>query len=105
MRNRAIAHITAQALEENNPAVTKIEEYLTAKCTDDSIAKKLLAEGKSLKELYENIRKNARKKAVGGTAVLTEEEVYQMADEYYGILNDRPEEKLDGEKVNILDFL
>lgn len=109
MVNEAIAHITDQAMKENNPHITKIEEYLTAKCTGNAVAEKLLNKEKSLRELYDDIYEKARKSAVKGAAVMTSEEVFEMVDEYYG-LNAADEmesaaKTQQSKAVNILDFL
>lgn len=108
MIDKAIAHLTKQAMMENNPAITKIEEHLVEKCTDNATAEKLLDKSKSLRKLYEQIKSQARKKAVKNVAVLSDEEVYKIADEYYGIQPEKPDREdkpKSGEKVNILDFL
>lgn len=91
MINEAIAHITDEAMKINEPGAIKIEEYLTAKCTGNTVAEKLLDKEKSLGTLYAEIRKMAKRKAVNGMAMIPDQEIYDMVDEYYG-LNETPGE-------------
>jgi hypothetical protein len=81
MINRAISHITEEAMVLNTPQTTKIEEYLTAKCTDKAIAEELLASKRLVKKLYYKLLEKARAKAINGASV-TPEEVYRTIDEY-----------------------
>ena len=85
MINKAIAHITKEMMEIGGPLAQGIEEHLTKICRSEDTAKKLLDPQKNLNELCEQIRKKAREKAKGGCAVLEDQEVFRMAEEYYGI--------------------
>ena len=51
----------------------------------DRRVEKLLDETKSLKTLCDNITAEARSRQKNGVAYIQPEEVFQMADDYYGI--------------------
>jgi len=102
MVNDAIKKITEEAMALNTPIAIAIEEHLTNKCTNEATAQKLLAADKSLKELINQIEKEARSKAVGNCAVLADSEVYHMVDTYYA-LNKTEDAPID--TTNVLDLL
>lgn len=104
MINEAIAKITEEALAINNPAVTAIEEYLTDNCKTDEYAKALLNQEKTLKGCWDEITKKAREKAVNNTAVLSAEEVFNIAEKYFDI-TETPHISYASKVVNILDVL
>lgn len=111
MINEAIAHITEQAMKiaeqpGKRAAIIKIEEHLTAKCTSEVIAAKLLNKEKSLDELYTSIEKKAKEMAKGTTCVvLTSEEVFNMVDDYYDIADATDRAESAPAEVNIFDLL
>ena len=114
MINKAIAHITEQAMElakqpGKRDAIIKIEEHLTATCIDTATAEKLLKKEKSLAELYNVIQKKAKEKATqkhGTTCVcLTSEDVFAMVDDYYNIAGAEKEKAGFVTEVNIFDLL
>ncbi len=117
--DKAIAHITEQAMEIKHPFATFIEEHLTNICTTEDIANKLLDESKDLKEFCKNqldeMREEARK---GGTGLqgagLPDAEFYRRVENYYNInivnvsnSNNivKPVTKSDKKIVNIMDLL
>lgn len=113
MINKAIAHITEQAMDiakepEKREAIIKIEEHLTAKCNSEAIADKLLNKEKSLSELYDIITEKAKEKITkkSGTVcvALTSEEVFNVVDEYYNIAAKTGRADIAAE-VSIFDFL
>ena len=103
MINEAIAKITEEALAINNPAVTAIEEYLTDNCKTDEYAKALLNQEKTLKGCWDAITKKAKEKAANGTAVLSDKEVFDMAEEYFG--TGKTAASYKSKVVNVLDLL
>lgn len=111
MINEAIAHITEQAMKiaeqpGKRAAIIKIEEHLTAKCTSEVIAAKLLNKEKSLDELYTSIEKKTKEMAKGTTCVvLTSEEVFNMVDDYYDIADVADQAESAPAEVNIFDLL
>ena len=100
MINEAIEKLTKEMMKMNDPFSQAIEEHLTGICTSDTIAAKILQEGKSLKGACDSIREVAKKNAVGGVGAVSDEDAYRMAEEYYGI--NRTEKH---ETLNVLDLL
>lgn len=105
MKDKAIAKITQEAMKINDPVAFAIEEHLTERCTTNSVAEKLLADGKSLKTIYDRIWAEAKKRKKGSCAYIPPEEVYEMVDKYYGIDGEHaPTPRNDARKVNVLDL-
>ena len=102
MINRAIKKITDEMMKIDDPLAQMVEEHLTEKCTSIVVAEKLLAPGKSLKELHKQIWDEARKRRKGNGAYIPDEEIYQMADDYYGIGQIRQSQQ---DTINVLDLL
>lgn len=100
MINEAIEKLTKEMMKMNDPFSQAIEEHLTGICTSDTIAAKILQEGKSLKGACDSIREVAKKNAVGGVGVVSDENAYRIAEEYYGIKRAEKHETL-----NVLDLL
>lgn len=100
MINKAIEKLTKEMMKMNDPFAQAIEEHLTGICTSDTVAAKILQEGKSLKGACDSIRVLAKKNAVGGVGVVSDEDAYKMAEEYYGISRAEKHETL-----NVLDLL
>lgn len=99
MINKAIAKITDEMLEINNTFAIRIEEHLTALCTNENVAAKLLDDSKSLKKcisvIFDRVRSQTKERAVA----IDDEIVFKMAEEYY---------EIDTEKtanIDILDLL
>lgn len=106
MKDKAIAKITQEAMKINDPVAFAIEEHLTERCTTNSVAEKLLADGKSLKTIYDRIWAEAKKRKKGSCAYIPPEEVYEMVDKYYGIDEPAPKaaSRSQAGKVNVLDL-
>ena len=85
MKDKAIAKITEEAMKIDDPVAFAIEEHLTQLCTSNTVAEKLLAEDKSLKQAYDNVWAEARKRKKGNCAYIPPEEDYEMVDKYYGL--------------------
>ena len=100
MRNKAIEKLTKEMMKMNDPFAQAIEEHLTGICTSDTVAVKILQEGKSLKGACDSIREVAKKNAVGGVGAVSDGDAYRMAEEYYEI--NRAEKH---ETLNVLDLL
>ena len=100
MINKAIEKLTKEMMKMNDPFSQAIEEHLTGICTSDTVAVKILQEGKSLKGACDSIREVAKKNAVGGVGTVSDEDAYKMAEEYFGI--NRAEKH---ETLNVLDLL
>jgi len=106
MKDKAIAKITDEAMKINDPMAFAIEEHLTSLCTSNAVAAKLLAEDKSLKQAYDNIWAEAKKRKKGNCAFIPPEEVYAMVDEYYGLdqLGGKTHKTEHADRVNVLDM-
>ena len=114
MINEAIKKITDEMMKENDPLVLMIEEHLTGICTNDRVAEKLMAEGKTIKavrdQLYAKARPIAEKNRIGnaGGAHISDAECFQAAEEYFGITE---EDKKGGRRspsagiIDITDLL
>ena len=100
MINKAIEKLTKEMMKLNDPFSQAIEEHLTGICTSDTVAAKILQEGKSLKGACDSIREVAKKNAVGGIGAVSDEDAYRMAEEYYEIKRAEKHETL-----NVLDLL
>lgn len=85
MIDKAIEKITKEAMEIDHPMAIAIEEYLTNKCTSNTVAMKILDESKTVKGIYDQIYEKAKKEAKNRFAAISDEEVYSMVDEYYGL--------------------
>lgn len=100
MIDKAIAKITAEMMEIDTPFARAIEEHLTGICKTQAVAEKILNPDKTLKGACEYIENQARKQVKGhGVAVISDEDGYRMAEEYFGI------EKTGSKKINVMDLL
>lgn len=104
MKNQAIAHITEQMMQENNPAITVIEEYLTNLCTTEEIAEKLLQKGKTLKGALKSIEEVAKKRSGIGCVCIPDEEGFAIVRDYYGITVES-QEPSQGKPEKIIDIM
>ena len=107
MKDKAIRKITEEAMKIDDPVAFAIEEHLTSRCRTNAEAALLLAENKTLKEAYDKVWAEARKRKKGNCAYIPPEEVYEIVDEYYG-LGGAPQSNHRGEatgKVNVLDLI
>ena len=87
--NKAREQITKESLKIGGPLANFTEEA----------AKLITAEGKSIKDLISKITSEARKNAKSNVGCISDEEVIQMIDEYYGIHSG------SFETIDILDLL
>ena len=102
MIDKAIKKITDEMMKIDDPLAQMVEEHLTGECTTPAVAEALLAPGKSLQELHKQIWDEARKRKKGNGAYIPDEEIYQMADDYYGIGKTGHD---DHNTINVLDLL
>lgn len=103
MTDKAKSKITEEAMAINDPVAFGIEEHLTEICTSSAVAAKILAEDKKLKEIYDKVWAEARKRKKGQCAFIPPAEVYAMVDEYYGI--DQSASSAPRAAVNHVDVL
>lgn len=86
MIDKAIAKITDEMMKSNNPAIRNIEEHLTKICTNEVVAEKILADGKTLKGAYNAMKEEARRMAGGtGEICISDEDGFRIVDEYFDI--------------------
>ena len=85
MINKAIAHITDQAMKAGDELSRFLEEHLTEICTNERIAEKLLNEEKTLKEINDQMWAKAEKRRKGNFAGIDSRELYDMLESYYEI--------------------
>lgn len=108
MINKAIAKITDEMMQLDDPFATFIEEYLTSICTTEAVAEKLLDPKKSLKEFTRNVTaefkaKAAEKKQAEVAIGAPDEYFYERVREYFEI--DHKMQKEKREKIDILDLM
>lgn len=83
--NKAREQITEESLKIGGSLANFIEEHLNKVCKTEEVAKHITAEGKSIKDLISKITSEAKKNAKNNVGCLTDEEVLQIIDDYYGI--------------------
>lgn len=106
MTDKAIEKITKEAMEINDPVAFGIEEHLTGMCTTNTVAMKILEDDKKLKEIYDKVWSEARKRRKGNCAYIPPEEVYAMVDEYYGLNNKvTNRQRSSADRANVLDLI
>lgn len=107
MIDKAIAHITEQAMRLDQPLVQLIEEHLTEICTTEAIAEKLLDPDKTLKELNDKVWSEARKRKKGSGAYIPEPEIFTMAEGYYeiGKADKSTRHKQKADVINVFDLI
>ena len=88
MINEAIAKITDEMMKIDTPHAVAVEEHLTSICKTEVVAMKLLDESKTLKGFMDQLLEEAKKRKKGNVAYIAPDEVYQMAEDYYGITED-----------------
>lgn len=92
-----IERIKVLGSEVKDKALLKVIEYLVSR---EDMNEKYLNEEKSLKQMVEYIKSEAKKQAVNGMAMIEDEEVYGWAIHYF----DETNEKL-GLKVEIKNIV
>jgi len=117
----AVEKINKEIGEGNGPHVRVIGEFLINIISEkQEAADKILDEKKSIKGSINEMSKEAKKKAVNGCAMLTDEEGFNIVLKYYGIdganknkssnkvvsINDYKEKStLEGIDINLDDIL
>ena len=101
--NAARAELTEQAQKEGTALATFIEEHINKLLVTEEAAEKV--KGKTLSALIGKITAHAKKKAKNGSAMLTDEEVAKLAEDYYGLTADKRPEPEKHERMNVLDLI
>lgn len=93
--------------EGKNAAIRVIADALISRAEKSheicEIIHDALTAGKTLQGAYKEMESVARKKAVGGCAVLTDEEGLKIVYDYFGIREDQKE--AGGKVVSIFDLM
>ena len=90
---------------EGKDHLIPFEEYLTEICTSDEIAKKILAEDKSLEGCFKRMAEIARGRKTGNFAYIPPEEGFRIIREYFEIDGDTTAEEETSNVVDIMDLL
>lgn len=106
--NKVRDDITKESLEIGNPLAQAVEEHLNKLCVTEKAADAIMhanAEGKTMKKLCNEIVAEAKSKAqsMGSRSMgyfMSEDEMYAIIDEYYGIDQDEA-----GKIIDITDLL
>lgn len=86
MITQAINKINAEKQKENNQYVNVISDFLIKYINqDEAAAEKILADGKTIMKSLQAMRKEAEKHKVGGVAMLTDEQGFEVVLKYFGI--------------------
>lgn len=99
--NEARQKITEEALKINSTLATFIEEAVNKLVVNDKAATAVLDKEKSLSGCIKKITGEAKKRAANNVACLSEEEVREIALEYYGISEETPADNV----IDIMDLL
>ena len=86
MLDKAIEKLKAEVNSSNDPCIQVIGEFLLQHLQNDSSnAEKIMQEGKTIGNSFEEMRKVAVKKKIGNRAVLTDQEGFAIVLKYFGI--------------------
>lgn len=88
VKDKAIAKITEEMMKSKNPALPKIEEYLTFRIErSDEVAMKIYTSDKTLQDVFEEIRNRALAKSKNGEReiCIDTEEALEIIHKTYGI--------------------
>lgn len=96
--NRARAKITDESQKIGGALAIFIEEHVNKACTTKEIAANV--EAKSLKDLIKKIEDKARENKIGNVGAVSDEEVREMTDEFYGL-----RAKTDGDVIDVFDLI
>lgn len=96
--NRARAKITDESQKIGGSLAIFIEEHVNKACTTKEIAARV--EAKSLKDLIKKIEDKARENKTGNVGAVSDEEVREMTDEFYGL-----SVKTGGDVIDVLDLI
>lgn len=111
MINEAIKKLTDEMMKENDPLILMLEEHLTSICTNDTVAWKILTEGKTIKavrdQLYARARPEAEKNKKGnaGGAFISDAECFRAAEEYFGITEEDKQDRKKPASAGIIDIM
>lgn len=95
MKEKAIEKINAEMQKNpDNQYIEIIGQYIIDKCESDAAAEKVLTDGKTLSACLDKIKALAKKKAINGVGVVTEDEAFTEVNKYFGFA-EKPKETVD----------
>lgn len=105
--NNARQKITEESQKIGSSLAIFVEEHLNSLCTTDGVAAQVTAKGKSVAGCIKEITDAARKKAANGVACLSEEEVTEIINTYYGLkdLERKRTKTAQDDVIDIFDFM
>jgi len=102
--NKAIETLKNES-EKANPAIVDIGQYLIKICTTEKVANKLLKKEKCLEGALDEMRKAAKRKAVGGCGSICGKEGLEIVEGYYSIKEEDKQVERIERKDNIIDIM
>lgn len=86
MLEKAILKLQSEIGKGNNPYITVIGEFLIQHIkSNPAAAEKIMQADKTIAKSLDAMKEAAKKKAVGGCAMLTDQEGFQIVLKYFGI--------------------
>ena len=105
--NEARKKITDESQKIGSSLAVFVEEHLNSLCTTDDVVARVTAKGKSCSGCIKEITEAARKKAANGVACLSEDDVTEIINDYYGLnATERKATKTaQDDVIDIFDFM
>lgn len=102
MKEKAVKKINAE-MEGESAYIKYIGEYLLNEIEVRDIAEYILDDEKNIRDLMKTMTKVAEKKLSNGkkVAVMTDEEIKKIVEEYFGISNIKRLEVVKGKVINL----
>ena len=115
-KEQALQKMLQEMERKHSQVEDRIHNWLCDHSDDEALMAGICAEGKSIEGAFKQCQKNARKKAVGGCAVIEDETVFGWVYEYFvgkkylEKVTPKPKTvkkesvKKDAEQMNLFDF-
>ena len=100
--NRARAKITKESTDIGGPLAIFIEEHVNKSCTNEEVAASVL--DKDLSDLIKKIENEARKNKRGNVGMMSDTDVTEMTDEFYGLKGKAKSAAAPG-AIDVLDLI
>ena len=101
--DEAIARMTKEA--GDNVALIMLEEHFTDLCTNDAVADKLLVPGKTLAGALKEIENEAGKHRTGKVGIVSDKKGFEIAENYFGIIEEKKYASNAASTIDVSDFL
>jgi hypothetical protein len=86
MLKKAIKKLKSEMSKNNNPYIQVVGGFMLQHLNENpERAEKILQEGKTIEKSLEEMKNAAKKKQVGGCAMLTDQEGFEIVLKYFGI--------------------